>query len=716
MVEREVRLPDRRQGQARLHDVGGDARRAGAAAGRDRRRDGGVEVRHVGTGQAVRVEVQAGVLERTGQPHVRVAALEQADAAAQLGRTIAVEGVVEAEARLPQLLVEGHAVVEAVDLLDARVVDRRVTEVGHVDADAEHQAEVVVDRPGVLHEQAQVLELVRGRDVGAAAAGARGAEVVAQRVAGLEVFQAVEGPHAVEVTAVEVEDVVVLVVEAELQGVVAHVPGARAEERGLLGVDDVDVAVALGAQVDGVLTGADVVDDDRRQVGVGRGDRGVVALRDLELGREVVAPVAEQLGDGALEGLVLVVPVARQRDAAATEADQLGHHFLGLAVAQGRAVVVVDVPVELDRVFLDVGLGDARRVQAARIEAEAVGGRDHALDVRVGDVTVAVRGAGQAGARALALELLVVGEEEQAVLDDRATQGEAVGLFLVEAVEVDATQLVAHPVTVADGVVGAAVELVGARLGHGVDHRAGATGDGGVVVGQVDLDFLDRVHGDRLALGRHVVGLEAERVGVADAVDADDVEARVLATGRDRAIGLADLRDARVEADVVLDVARRRRQGLEGVVVEVGAGAHLGGTEDLGATGHADRGHGGERGDVAGELGVDGVGGVQAEIDVVLGLGAGAGLGDGDLVRAAHAQAAGAVAATGVGGHATRGAGLDVGDGDFGVGDRLAIGAHHDAADARGRRALREDGCGGKRGDQAERKFRHTEGVVTGHG
>src|SRR5690606_2728754 len=102
----------------RLHDVRGDARGRGAATARDRRRDHRAERRGVFTEQGVGVEVQAGVLERAGQPDVRVAALEQADAAAQLGRALGVEGVVEAEARLPQLLVQRVRVVVAVDLLD----------------------------------------------------------------------------------------------------------------------------------------------------------------------------------------------------------------------------------------------------------------------------------------------------------------------------------------------------------------------------------------------------------------------------------------------------------------------------------------------------------------------------------------------------------------------------------------------------------------------
>ncbi|KAG1245011.1 hypothetical protein G6F65_021477 [Rhizopus arrhizus] len=102
--------------------------------------------------------VQAGVLVGTCQPHVRGSATEQAHAATQLGRTIAVEGVVKAEARLHQLLVGQLGVVVAVQLHDARVVQALVAEVRHVDADAALHGQVAVDRPAVLDEQTGVLQ------------------------------------------------------------------------------------------------------------------------------------------------------------------------------------------------------------------------------------------------------------------------------------------------------------------------------------------------------------------------------------------------------------------------------------------------------------------------------------------------------------------------------------------------------------------------------
>src|SRR5690606_27319691 len=215
---------------------------------------------------------------------------------------------------------------------------------------------------------------------------------------------------------------------------------------------------------------------------------------------------------------------------------------------------------DLGGVLLDLVLDGRRGLHAADVDAVDVAGDRLGLgDLLRGDVDDGV-GAGtdraERGAGAIALELLVVHEEEQLVLDDRAAEGGAEGLLLLEAGEVGARdRVLAPPVAVAVGAVHRAVELVGARLGPRVPHRAGGTGDGGVVVGDVDVDRLDGVHRHRLAHGREVVRLQAEGVAGVDAVDADGVVARVLAADADLAARLVALGDARIQADVVLDVA-----------------------------------------------------------------------------------------------------------------------------------------------------------------
>src|SRR5687768_18586341 len=62
----------------------------------------------------VRDVVQAGALVRVAHPDLRRVTLEQADAAAELRRALAVEGVVEAHARLDdEIAVDGVRVVVA---------------------------------------------------------------------------------------------------------------------------------------------------------------------------------------------------------------------------------------------------------------------------------------------------------------------------------------------------------------------------------------------------------------------------------------------------------------------------------------------------------------------------------------------------------------------------------------------------------------------------
>ena len=491
---------------------------------------------------------------------------------------------------------------------------------------------------------------------------------------------------------------------------VTQVPGTGTEGVQLLGLDDVDVRVLLGAdQHRGTAVRAETLDLDMRHGHAGLTAGTVILVRDLELGGEVLAPVGEQLTHPGFIGLGLGVPVVAQRQRAAAQAREAHHVLFHLVVAQGCTMVVVDVPVQLDRVFLDLG-GAVRVGHAAHVKTQASHVLLHGADVGSGDVTLAERAIGEAHARGGALVLLVVGEEEQLVLDDRATQGHAVGGFLVKAVEVGLVtfQAVTDHVRVAVGVVHGTVELVGTRLGHGVDHRTGTTGNGGVVVGQVDVDFFDGVHRDRLTLGRQAIGFQAERIGGADAVDADGVEAGVLATGGDRAVSLADLRDARVQAHVVLDVAVGRRHGFDHVAVQVGASAHLVGTENFRTTGHGVGGDAFQGGHVAGQGGVDGVDLIQVQVDTLFGLGAFTRLGDGDGVRTTHAQAACVVAAGGVSAGAADGARFVMGNDDFSADNRLA-GSGHDLAADTGRGALGKSRGSCQGSNQAKGQLGHPE-------
>src|SRR5690606_15637001 len=174
------------------------------------------------------------------------------------------------------------------------------------------------------------------------------------------------------------------------------------------------------------------------------------------------------------------------------------------------------------------------------------------------------------------------------------------------------------------------------------------------------------------------------RVVGAHAVDADGVEAGVLAAGGDLAALLVGLGDARIQAHVVLDAALDGRQGVDLVAADIGAGAHLVRTEDVGGGG-ADDLDGLQLGRLGGgQVDVDRRGLAQHQVHILLHLALEAVADHGDGVRTAHAQAAGVVAAAGVGGGAGGGARGGVDDDHLGAGDRLPLLGAHDAAEGGG--------------------------------
>src|SRR5690606_5620268 len=107
--------------------------------------------------------------------------------------------------------------------------------------------------------------------------------------------------------------------------------------------------------------------------GVGRSDAlgGVVAVRNLELGGEGVGPVAEHLADVALDRLGVDVPARAQGQAAGGGAFRTDLALLQVAVAHAGAVVVADVPVQLQRVLFELGVAVA--LQGTGIEAIGLG-------------------------------------------------------------------------------------------------------------------------------------------------------------------------------------------------------------------------------------------------------------------------------------------------------------------------------------------------------
>src|SRR5690606_6322501 len=92
-------------------------------------------------------------------------------------------------------------------------------------------------------------------------------------------------------------------------------------------------------------------DAQLRQAGVDAAQRVVLAAADLELGGQVVGPVAEQLRDRGVHGLGDGEPARIQAQRGVARAGQGRVHLLQLGEAGRQAVVVVDVPVDLGGVL-----------------------------------------------------------------------------------------------------------------------------------------------------------------------------------------------------------------------------------------------------------------------------------------------------------------------------------------------------------------------------
>ena len=510
------------------------------------------------------------VRERVRQPDVGRDALEQTDTATDLRLTLEVRAPVEREARLDQLVAIDRRIVGQTKEIRGECVEGR-TIINHrrVHAHTSGQGQLGADHPGVLQEEAQVLELPSSGTRVHITVG-RVEQVVGARRARAERVDTVELIDTELVTTEEVEDVLALVVDAELGGVIAPRVGAGREEGLRIDLHDVDVTEAL--RTDPEAVGARAVravqaDLDGRQRRADVVIRSLLRRRERHFRRERRRPVAVQLCDRAFELTDVVVPVARERERARTEVRQDRQNLLGFVQAQARTVRLVDVPVELHEDVFDLGVEARGRVECARVELPHVlGDRGHFGDLRLRDAGHDVRSARarRAEARGLrvTLELLVAREEEQLVFDDRATQGRTDGVLVLEARELVASAL-SDPVVAARDVVSRALKLVRTRLGDGVDARARVTRASNVEVSKGDVDRLDRVDADRLTLRRQVVRLETEAVVGRHTVDADIVEAGVLTARRDFATLLVGLRDARIGADVVLDVAVDRRQAFD---------------------------------------------------------------------------------------------------------------------------------------------------------
>ena len=490
----------------------------------------------------------------------------------------------------------------------------------------------------------------------------------------------------------QVEDVRLFALITEREGVVVPgigTAGDQVEDRvvqfvGLTGVVFTDVdGVALTRTVDGNRVA--VRDAELTEAVLADGVLTVhqVAVADADFRGEVVVPVRIQGGDETVQLGATLIEVVGEFELVRVTIRSGDVVAVIVQVDEVGAVLVVDLPVEADKqlvVFVRVGGRRHTRVVvvdvARDVEDFVVFSLRETSDFvdRTGTFDATREGVGTG-------QVLIVHEEEETVFDDRATDVEAVALF-VEFRSIDAHAFEAVALQAVGGVVveGTAVDLVTTGLGHRVDVTGRETAIVDIKRSQFDGDLREGVEREGLALGRETVRVQAETVIDADTVEGQRVEARVGAGALDAIDeGFVDI-DARVGPDDVGDRAVDRRQTLE-----VGLGED-GGRAD-GDFNSVDRGRGHD--DDVGRVGIEGQGqvggGTQFDVDVFNALAGEARSRCGDDVGATRTQVVGREGAVGADIGRTHGAGRHVQHGHGTAGDGRTVRRGHGAGNgARG--------------------------------
>ena len=448
--------------------------------------------------------------------------------------------------------------------------------------------------------------------------------------------------------------------DAAFEGVLAEgVEGVVVEGEEVAGDGVVGAGVGSGGGDGGGSVGGSGAGDDD---GVG-GDAGADRGREGLLGRRDVAGEVEAGAGEAEAGDV--DEVGREDVVLFGAEDLLAEVFfdVGVGVGGGRdGVGVVDgvdgvegvvggeVGVEAGgaEVFADVlgsgadVLGDTG-VDAVLGDLGAVGdGPEVEQRLDAGDGGGAGGGVGDEGDEGLAEVLavaFVVGEEEELVLAEGATEGgaEVVALELGDAGAVEVVAGV--EVAVAEELVDGAVEGVGAAGGDDGDLRAVALAVGGGVGVGDDVELADAVDAEELAGGAAGGVVDERGSGVLDAVEEEEIVLRAAAGdgehAADRGVGGAGAAAALVG---VVDGA-----GVEQDELVVGAAVE-GELLDLAGVDQAGGLFGGGVDDGLGVVDVDGLAAGDGESEVEI-----EGLADGEGEGAGGGGEAGGVGGEGVG-------------------------------------------------------------------
>ncbi len=360
-----------------------------------------------------------------------------------------------------------------------------------------------------------------------------------------------------------------LIAEAEIV-VARRVVTFQREAEGLV-VQLVCLAGVVATEVDINIVGLDrdlteIGTADRNltivQFGIGKSDFSGEIVRPVRIkrtgiGRQFRATLIEVVGEFQLIGVTVrlgdvetIIPV----------------------IGEGCAVIVADVPVELDQDLL-VGVISAARDRARIIAIEFHGDVADLIDFGLSDVHfVDSAGADRAAVKQVhAVKFLVGREEEQLVLDDRTTDAEAVAGFVV----LTRRDVVAFEAVGAQAVICVVAEEVAVEfIRTGFRDRVDVTGGEATILhiegSQFDRNLLNGIIRKWDALGWVTIRIQAEIVIHANAVNGQRVEAGVLTATLDCVditTGFVNI-DAWVEAQDIRDVAVDGRGPLQRLQAE----------------------------------------------------------------------------------------------------------------------------------------------------
>ena len=659
-----------------------------------------------------------GILRHVREEHERETALEQAGTAADDDALVTIDIPVEAHARGNLDAGLGpHAGIDALaaeaDGLDGVVGHQvLVVEGEHVGTEAVGELEVAGELPFILHIGAVLVVVDSAGRVGDTVVTV-GVDEAQGQVTLEEVLGAGEAVVTGTVTHVGVVSHLVLVGGASGKSVGTQVEGQvvlHVENRVLHTVVVGEELVTEGGirdEVAGavVTVGHDV--DVRERAGLGTAlvvDVGVG--RNEAVGNRVGETAVELAGDGPDIILLAVHVVGERLGLLAGTVETL------VAVVVIAGVAVRSIPVAIRRVVVAeaelVGIGDVpvnagQELAVLRTAGIAVEGTRIVAVFVLELVSDLVEDTGLRGI-GTDLDLLFrlflhfeVHEEEELVLHDRATEGEAVdevGLRLAVA-QILAPELVATESLVGVIGVGRTLEGVGTGLGDGVDAAAHEVGLTDVIGSHDQLDLLDGVEGNRGAAAREGVG-EAEVVVQVRTVHGE-VRGTAVGTGEAHAAGV------RAELGEGGKAAARVRQVHHLLVGDVGAGAGLGGGEAGGRSGHDD---GLVQGlDIVVQITVQDIVLTEGELDVRELHGLVAEAGNLHDVRTAGTHTLDRIEAFPVGHGTVGGTGGGVGRHDGGADDGLTLGVHDAAAEGGGGHLGKGDNARHHHSDDEQKAF-----------